>query len=356
RSAGGMIDVSPLYKYEIYGPDASKLVNRIMTRNIDKCKINQVMYTPWCDEDGKVIDDGTITKLEENRYRITAADPSLRWFQDCGYGMQAEVIDVSEELAALAVQGPKSLQIINATVDTENFDNLKYYWATHTKIDDFPITLTRTGYTGDLGFELWVNPKYAEKLWDILMSKGKSYGLAPIGLVALDMLRVEAGYLMIEVDYISTFKAIIEEQKSSPFEIGLGWTVDLEGSDFIGKKALVKEKKSGIKWDFIGLDINWFDLEKKYSKGNLPPQVPGQVSRNPLPLYKQGRQVGQATSITFSPTLKKYIAIGTIESSMANLGDEVDIEITVEYARKTAKAKLVKPSFFNPKRKRAVKK
>jgi aminomethyltransferase len=354
RNAAGLLDISPLYKYDITGPDALSLVDRIMTRDIKKCRVNQVMYSSWCDEEGKVIDDGTIARLEENHFRITAADPSYRWFVDCGYGMNANVKDVSTELAALSIQGPKSLGILNEIVNGNNLNSLRYYWLTQANIDTFPITISRTGYTGDLGFELWIPPEIAEKTWDILLEVGRGYGITPIGLTALDMLRIEAGLLLIDVDYQSTLKALINEQKSSPFEIGLGWTVDLESSHFIGRKALRREKELGVKWAFVGFDVDWVSLEEKYGKVNLPPQLPTQASRDPVPIYRRGKQVGQATSITFSPILKKMIAIGTIERQYVSLGSQVEMEITVEYTREVAKATITKPQFFNPKRKRAV--
>ena len=325
-----------------------------MTRDMRKCQANQVVYSSWCDDNGKVIDDGTITCLGKNHFRITAADPSLRWFLDAGYGMDAEVKDVSSDLGALALQGPKSRDILKKVVKNADLNALKYYWYTKAKVDNFSIEITRTGFTGDLGYELWVAPEHAEKLWDRLMEEGKSYGLAPIGLVALDMVRVEAGMLLIEVDYISTLSARIEAQKSSPFEIGLVWTVDLDGENFIGRKALIEEKKRGSEWAFVGLDIYWPSLEEKFDKVDLPPQVPGQTSRSSVPLFKNGVQIGQATSISFSPFLKKYIALATVESRYAKRGSQVDIEITVEYSRESAKATITKPQFFNPKRKRAV--
>jgi len=352
RNAAALFDVTPLFKYEISGPDALRLVNRIMTRDVAKCAIGQVMYSVWCDDDGKVIDDGTISRLAENRFRITAADPNLRWFQDCGFGLDATVVDVSTDLAALALQGPHSRNILKAVVSEADLDNLKYFRLTEAKIDGFPLTITRTGYTGDLGYELWVAPEYAERLWDILIERGQGYGLAPAGLVTLDMVRIEAGLLLIEVDYISAHKAVIESQKSSPFEIGLGWTVALNKENFIGRKPLLAEKETGSSWQFIGLDIDWQSLEKLYGAVDLPPQVAGRASRVALPIYKNGKQIGQATSRTFSPLLKQYIAIGTVESRYAALGTEVEIEITVEYSRERARAVVVNTPFFDPERKR----
>lgn len=355
RNSAALIDVSPLFKYEISGPDAGAVVDRIITRDVSRCAIGQVLYSTWCDEAGKVIDDGTISRLDTDHFRITAADPNLRWFQDVGYGFKAQIVDVSQDLAALALQGPKSRDILQGLIAGINFDRLRYFRLAHGSLDGFPVTVSRTGYTGDLGYELWVRPEYAEKLWDRLVDKGKCYGLLPAGMVALDIARIEAGLLLIEVDYISAHQARIEAQKSSPFELGLGWSVDIgtPTADFVGRRALQAEKERGSPWSFVGIHIDWPDLERLYGRVDLPPQVTGRASRAAVPIYKvDGRQIGQATSQTFSPILKKYIAIGTIESHEAILGSTVSVEVTVEYSRQRARATIIKTPFYNPERKR----
>jgi len=301
-----------------------------------------------------VIDDGTVTRLDSNRFRITAADPSYRWFEDCGYGLNFNIDDVTEDLAALALQGPKSLEILLSSGITKEINKLKYYRYLETKLDNIPISITRTGFAGDLGYELWINPKHAIKLWDILMEVGNNYRLTPIGLIALDMLRIEAGLLLIDVDYNSSFKAILDSQKSSPYELGLGWTVKINKNDFIGKKALTRGAERGSDWSFIGLDIDWVSMEKEYGKVDLPPQISPQSSRIPAPIYRNNQFIGQATSLTFSPMLKKYIALGSIKSKYAKIGSIVDVEITVEYQRRKARAQITSSQFFNPQRKRAV--
>lgn len=354
RNAAGLIDVSPLYKYEVSGPDAERLLNRVMTRDLAKSKVGQVMYSPWCDEDGKVIDDGTISKLSPTHFRVTAADPSSRWFQDVGHGLDAEVRDVSTSLAALALQGPNSKVILKAIFPKATLDSLPYYFLLQTEFEGKPLTITRTGYTGDLGYEMWVEPDLAGKLWDRLSEVGHGYGLMPVGLAALDMLRVEAGLLLIEVDYTSTLHARIASQKSSPFEIGLGWAVALNKADFIGKRALANEKKRGAARGFVGLEVEWTELEKLFGKVNLPPQVAGRASRIPVPLYANGRHVGQATSLVFSPILKRYIALATVQSASTEVGTELEIEVTVEYERRRAPARVVRPPFYDPPLKKAV--
>lgn len=352
RNAAALIDVSPLFKYEITGPEAARLVDRIITRDVMKCAPGQVMYTCWCDDHGKVIDDGTVARLGENHFRLTAADPNLRWFQDCGFGMNATVRDVSAELAALSLQGPNARCILQEAVREADIARLKYFRLTPAKIDGVPLTITRTGYTGDLGYELWIDPRHAERVWDVLMDKGRGYGLAPVGMVAMDIARVEAALLLADIDYISSQKAVLASRLSSPFEIGLGWAVNLNKPNFIGRQILLEEKKRGSPWQFVGLEVDWNELEALYAEFDLPPQVAGRASRVAVPIYKHGRQIGQATSSTFSPILKKFIAIGTVESQYAAPGTRVNLEITIEFTRQQAAATIVKTPFFDPPRKK----
>lgn len=354
RNAAGLLDVSPLYKYEVTGPDALRLVNRVMTRDIAKCRVGQVMYSPWCDEDGKVIDDGTIARLSGQHFRLTAADPNFRWFQDVGHGMNAEVRDVSTELAALALQGPNSLSILKILFKDAKVDALRYYYLVQTEFEGSAIMITRTGYTGDRGYELWIAADKAGALWDKVMEAGKAYGIIPFGLAALDILRVEAGLLLIDVDYTSSQHARIPAQKSSPYEIGLGWAVDLGKDEFIGLRALQAEKKAGSPHSFVGLEVDWKDLDRLYGAVNLPPQVAGRASRIAVPLYANSKHVGQATSMVFSPILKKYVALATIENGYAQMGKEIEFEVTVEYVRVRAKAKVTKSLFYEPTQKKAV--
>jgi aminomethyltransferase len=354
RNAAGLIDVSPLFKYDLVGPDALLVVNKIMTRDMSRCSVGQVMYSPWCDELGHVIDDGTVWRIGENHFRITAADPNLRWFQDCAFGLEAKVSDVSRNLAALALQGPNSRRILEETVTGVDLAALGYYHLAPAVMDGFPLTITRTGFTGDLGYELWVAPKNAVRLWDNVLEAGQGYGLLPVGMVALDMARIEAGLLLIEVDYISTHRALTPARKSTPFEIGLGWTVGLNKGPFVGRRPLLAESAAGSRWAMVGLEVDWPELEALYAEAGLPPMVAGQASRDAVPVFSGRDQVGQATSRTFSPIQKRYIALASVLREAAKPGADLEIEITVEYERRRCRATVVKTPFFNPARKKSV--
>ena len=353
-NSAALIDISPLFKYRVTGGDATKFVNRVITRDINKVAVDQVIYCCWCDPEGKVVDDGTITRLGENEYRWTAADPSLRWFSQNSLGLNVEIEDISETVAALALQGPTSGRLLHAVADA-NIAGLKYFRVTHGKIAGVPVDISRTGYTGDLGYEIWVPCKDAIKVFDALMDKGRAFDIHPAGMVALDIARIEAGLILIEVDYISSKKSLIAEQRYTPGEIGLGKLVDLKKESFVGREALLMEaKKGGSARRLVGLEVNWNEVEALYERIGMAPQVPSTASRVAVPVYREGRQVGKATSTTWSPTLKRMIALATVGRESAALGTNLSMELTVEASRKTVSAKVVALPFFNPGRKTAA--
>jgi aminomethyltransferase len=353
RNASALIDISPLYKYLITGKDATKLVNRVITRDVKKVSVGQVIYCCWCDEQGKVIDDGTVTRLEENKYRWTAADPSLRWFRQNGTNMDVQIEDISEKVAALALQGPTSGRLLKSVAEAD-IASLKYFRVTHGKIAGVLVDISRTGYTGDLGYEIWVPWNDAVKVWDAVMETGKRFDIHAAGMLALDVARVEAGLLLIEVDYSSSKKALIAAQKYSPYELGFAKMVHLNKENFIGKAALAEDQKQGVSRQFVGLEIDWPEVEERYEKFGLTPAAPSQASRIAVPVYCGEKQVGKATSTTWSPVLKKMIALASIETSHSKLGTRLQMEITIEAIRQKVTAKIVKTPFFNPARKTAV--
>ena len=353
RNAAALIDISPLYKYLITGKDATKLVNHIITRDITKVRVGQVIYCCWCDEQGKVIDDGTITRLEDNKYRWTAADPSLRWFRQNGVNMDVQVEDISEQVAALALQGPTSGKLLKAVAEAD-IANLKYFRMTRGKIGNVFVDISRTGYTGDLGYEIWVPWTDAVKVWDAVMEKGKQFDIHAAGMLALDVARVEAGLLLIEVDYTSAKKALIESQKYSPYELGFGKMVHLDKENFIGKGALAQQQKQGVPRQFVGLEIDWPEVEARYEEFGLSPAAPSQASRVAVPLYLGDKQVGKATTTTWSPVLKKMIALASVDTAHSQIGTKLQMEITIEAMRQQVTAKIVKMPFFSPERKTAT--
>lgn len=353
RNASALIDVSPLFKYRITGRDATRLVDRIITRDVRKIAVGQVVYTPWCDERGKVIDDGTVSRLEENTYRWTAADPSLRWFSQNAVGMDVEIDDISEQVAALALQGPTSGRLLMRASDAD-IENLKYFRVTSGRIAGVRVDISRTGYTGDLGYEIWIPAESAGRVWDALIKEGRAFDIHPAGMLALDVARIEAGLLLIDVDFNSSKKAIIESQKYSPFELGLGRLVNLDKGRFVGQAALLAEQKRGAVREIVGLEIDWTGVERLYEEVGLPPTVSPIASRVAVPVYFKGEQTGKATSTTWSPTLKKLIALATIKREHARVGTELEMEMTVEAVRHRARVTVVKTPFFNPKRKTAT--
>jgi len=353
RNAAALIDITPLYKYLISGKDATKLVNRVITRDINKVAVGQVIYCCWCDEQGMVIDDGTITQLEQNKYRWTAADPSLRWFRQNGLNMDVCVEDISEKVAALALQGPTSGKLLKAAAEAE-IANLKYFRMTQGKIAGVPVDISRTGYTGDLGYEIWVSWDDAVKVWDALMDVGKRFDIQAAGMLALDVARIEAGLLLIEVDYNTSKKALIASQKYSPYELGFGKMVHLDKENFVGRSALAEAQKQGVPRQLVGVEIDWTEVEARYEKFGLTPAAPTQASRVHVPVYLGEKQVGKATSTTWSPLLKKMIALASVDTEHSKIDTKLQMEITIEAMRQRVTARVVKLPFFSPARKTSV--
>jgi aminomethyltransferase len=350
RNAAALIDVSPLFKYLVTGADAARFVDRIITRDVSKMAIGQVYYTPWCDEHGKVIDDGTVSRLDEQRFRWTAADPSLRWFRQNAAGMKVSIEDVSEQIAGLALQGPTSARLLRAAA-VADIDRLKYFRVTRGTIGGVAVDISRTGYTGDLGYEIWIPARDAVRVWDTLMEWGKPFDIKPTGMLALDVARVEAGLLLIDVDFFSSKKAMIGSQMYSPYEMGLARLVSLDKARFIGQRALREEYDAGHRRQVVGLQLDWTEVEGLYDAVGLPPTVGATASRVAVPVYRGGRQIGRATTTTWSPVLKRMIALATVDRPYYAAGTVVEVEVTIEAVRHRVAATVVATPFFNPPRK-----
>jgi aminomethyltransferase len=350
RNGAALFDISPLFKYIVSGPDAVRLVDRVVTRDVRHLAVGRVIYTPWCDEHGRTLDDGTVSRLAEDRFRWTAAEPNLRWISRQAAGLDVAIEDVSESIAALAIQGPTSAALLRAAAEAD-IDSLKYFRVTTGRIRGRPVDISRTGYTGDLGYEVWIHRDHALDVWDALAAIGSAYGLKPAGLLSLDVARIEAGLLLIDVDFVSARKAMTRSQVYTPLEMGLERLVDLEAPGFIGHEALAAEASRGPARRIVGVQIAWDDVERLYDAVGLPPLAQATASRLAVPVYAGGRQCGRMTSSTWSPTLKKMIGLATIDAGFAGVGSVLDVEHTVDAVRHRVGARVVPTPFFNPKRK-----
>jgi len=353
RTACAVFDISPIPKYHIHGPDALRFLNRLVTQDVSRYAVGRVLYTPLCDDNGQIIDDGLVTWIDEQFFRLTTGNAMLYWLEDNATAFDVTIEDVTESIATLSLQGPYSRDLLNA-LSKANFDNLHYFRTTKTELAGIPLEISRTGYTGDLGYELWVEPQRAVQLWDVLFEAGEAYSLVPFGDYALDMARIEAGLLLIDVDYNSAQMVVHEFQKSTPLELGLGWAVKLNKEHFIGQNALKREKARGPAWATMGLEIDLESLEAIFAEFGMPLYLPHEAWSEAAPVYSRERQIGKATSGTWSPILKKYIAIARLKPRYARPGTHVDMEVTIDAQHKQARATVVKMPFFNPPRKRAL--
>ena len=356
RTSCAVFDVSPLYKYHVRGRDAQALLNRVVTRDVSKCRVGQVMYTAWCDDDGKVIDDGTLARLGDDFFRLTAAIPTLYWLQDNAAGLDVEIEDASNASGALSLQGPTSRDLLQNICDAD-LGSLRYFRLVETKVAGVAARVSRTGYTGDLGYEIFVDPGDAERLWDATLDTGRAYGLQAAGNLALDMVRIEAGLLLIDVDFVSARQTLFEVQRSSPYELGLGWMVKLDKDFFVGREALRQEQARGPAWTTVGIVVDVDALEQTFARFRMPLHLPYTSWNTAVPVYAdmdRQHHVGKATSGTWSPILKSYVAICRVEPSYGELGRQVYLEETVEGQRFAIPAKIVEMPFFDPPRKKAL--
>lgn len=353
RRSAGVIDVTPLYKYDITGPDAGAFLSRVCTKDVQKLKPGRVTYTCWVDPAGKMIDDGTVSRLDEHTFRLTAAEPTYWWLARCARGFDVHIEDTTRTLCALAVQGPCARDVLAACSDAP-LDTLRFFRLAHAKLDGIDVVISRTGYTGDLGYEVWAAADDAVRLWDAVMAAGRNYDIRPCGLDALDMVRIEAGFIMLDVDYFSAPHCLIERRKSTPSEIGLDFALELDRAPFIGQAALKAERERGPAWQTVGVELSWTALEALYASYGLPPSLPPEACRDAVPLYFEDVQVGQVTSTTWSPLLKKMIALAQVQTPYAARGTVLDIEHTVIYERRTVPCTVVDKPFYDPPHKRSL--
>ena len=340
RNTAGVIDITPMHKYSVQGKDAKKFINKLITRNIDNIQPNQVVYALWCNEDGFLVDDGTVFCFDENNFRICSGERNLNWFEDTAIGFDVTIEDISHSIAALAFQGPLSCKILHM-LKAKNIENLKPFCFDQFTISNHQIVISRTGFSGDLGYELWCDPSQAHDIWDALFSFNKDYKILAAGLDALDMVRVEAGFIVVNADLIAAEHALRPNRMRTPYELGLAWMVNLDKEFFTGKEALIKQKNKGVEKKLIGLDV----------QGDKP--AVGSV------LYDGSKkEIGIVTTAMWSPTLKSNIAMGYVDKEYIKLGSKILAEIyhpeELEYRKIWAKCKVVKKQFFNPERRNAV--
>ncbi len=353
REAAAVIDVSPLYKYVVSGPDAPRLMNRVLPRDAVRQRVNQVLYTPWVDEDGRMIDDGTVTRLTENSYRVTAALPCYRWFLMNATGLDVQVDDITETTAGLALQGQKSRAVLEAA-SGQDWSDVPYFGRRASSIGGVPVDVTRTGYTGDLGYELWVSTDDALAMWDRLFEVGPDFGLRPAGINALDVSRVEAGLILIDAEFTSSLHARTADHFYSPAELGLGRLIDFDKGDFVGRRALLAEReRGGPPRRLVGLDLDWAGIESMFARHGLAPEVSAMVHRPAVPIYREGRQVGRATSICWGPTIKRMVGFGSVDRRHEPVGTRLSVEWSVEGERGKVPATVVPLPFLDLPRKRA---
>lgn len=356
RFRAGLLDVSPLVKLDVTGPDAGKLLSRVFSRDVASLPPRRVAYGVLCDADGKVLDDGTVAHLDGGRYRLCTSERWEAWIGRHAGGLDVTLVDTTDSLAALAIQGPLSRSVLGPLVDFD-LGAMPFFRARPATIAGVPGWVSRTGYTGDLGYEVFVPAEHALRVWDAAMEAGRPVLAVPFGLDALDVTRIEAGFVLQGVDYFCARGALIEARKSSPDEIGLGFTVDLDRSvRFVGQAAVEAERARGPRWDLVGVELDWEELESLYRSYDLPPHLAPAASRLAVPVYAEdGRtQVGQVTSQTWSPVTKRYLALATVRREEGAPGTLLRVEHTVEFERRTVRATVVPRTFFDPERKRSV--
>jgi aminomethyltransferase len=350
RSAAGVYDTSPLYKYRIHGRDAESFLAGVLARDVRRCQPGRAQYTIWCDDDGYVIEDGMLFRASETEFMLTAAEPNAAYFQDLVGRELVQVDDISDELASLAVQGPRSKAILSSV--SPEVAELRPFDLIETKFDGSPITVSRTGFTGDLGYELWADAKDALAVWDSLFEAGVDHGLMPFGETALVMTRLEAGLLLIGADFGSSRYAWTDGASSTPRELGLGWMFRDMAKDqrpFIGRAAIQRDLDRADRRCLVGLTIDWEEWDDHYTQaGHVPPKDHTPLVEE-IPLFDEDQErAGFVTSFMYSPMMQRHIAIAQVQPEFSALGSEVDFEVTIDHVLHYIKAVVTKMPFYDP--------
>jgi aminomethyltransferase len=357
RNAAGIFDSSPLYKYRIAGRDAETFLAGVLARDIRACPPGNAQYTCWLDERGFVIEDGVILHIRPDEYLLTSAEPNLAYLGDRIGRHQVTIEEVSDDIGTLALQGPRSRDLLARLVP--QMERIPYFGLATGEIGGAAVTVSRTGYTGDLGYEIWVDGPDALHVWDTLWDSVEGHGVLPFGLAALYMLRIEAGLLLLEADFDSSRYAWNDAHRSTPIELGWSWMFrDLATDDraFIGRKALEREIADRTsRWTMRGLVVDWQDYERVYDRaGLIPPKDHTPVIEDWI-VYDDGyqEQVGYATSFMYSPMLQRHIAIARVRPELARLGTRLKLEFTVDHHYEQVAAHVARLPLYNPERKTA---
>ncbi len=356
RNSAGFFDTSPLYKYWFRGKDAERFLAGVLTRDIRICKPGHAQYTVWCDDNGYVLEDGVVFRHSDNEFFMTAARPNLAYFEDLIGRLDVTIEDVSEHFGMLAVQGPRSREILGQL--TSDVNHLKYFDHTPSKIGKASVTISRTGYTGDLGFEVLVGAEDALDVFDQVVEAGSGRGFRPFGEDALLMTRIEAGLILIDVEFSSSRLAYNDDERVTPRELGFGWMlrkVDADDRPFIGRKALIREARDKTsRWSTVGLVVDWKHYDDLYNAARLiPPKDETPLAWESMLYDGEGQRIGYATSLMYSPVLQRHIAMARVHPDQAAAGNTVHLELTINHEYQTVRADVARMPLFNPTRKTA---
>ena len=356
RNSAGLFDSSPLFKYRIHGPDAERFLAGVLARDIRTCQPGHAQYTIWCDDRGFVVEDGVILRHGPDEYVLTAAEPNLAYFQELVGRLDVGIEEISEDWAVLAVQGPKSRALIAAL--TAAVTNLPYFGLTSTKIAKVPVHVSRTGFTGDLGFEIWVPAGEALTIWDAVWGVSRGQGVIPIGMSALYMARIEAGLVLLDVDFHSSRYAWTDADRTTPIELGLGWMFRELATDdraFIGRDAISREIAGKTsRWKLSGLVVDWRDYDRIYERAGLIPPKDHTPVQDEYYIYDDElNQLGYATSQMYSPILQRHIALARVPLDRTATGSRVKLELAVNHRYEYFDAHVARSPLFNPERRTA---
>ena len=356
RNAAGVFDSSPLYKYRIAGKDAEAFLAGVLARDIRACPPGHAHYTCWLDDGGFVIEDGVILRTGKDEYLLTSAEPNFAYFADRIGRMAVTIEEVSEGIGTLALQGPRSRDLLARLVP--QMRDIPYFGVAKGEIGGAAVTVSRTGYSGDLGYEIWIEQPDALHVWDTLWDSMEGHGVLPFGLAALYMLRIEAGLLLLDADFDSSRFAWNDAHKSTPIELGWAWMFkDLASDDraFIGRRALEREiSDKTSRWAMRGLVVDWRDYDRVYNEaGLIPPKDHSPIVEDWMCYDDDYERVGYATSFMYSPMLQRHIAIARVKPEFAKLGTKVNLEFTVDHHYEQVAAHVARLPLYNPERKTA---